>query len=95
MQVQDAQLLAADELKRRCETSEFWRKVDDLSELLLANETPDFRVFFSGSRKLAEASHVPGGMYIAVDKYTGRIWTREDIQAYYTQRTENHQPIAA
>lgn len=93
MQVEEAQFLAVNELAHRRETSVFWRNVKDLSEPHVVQETSEFWVFFARSESLAEASHAPGGMFITVDKQTGRIWNRDEIEAYYTAKS--YQPIAA
>ncbi|HEX4947471.1 MAG TPA: hypothetical protein VFZ34_12440 [Blastocatellia bacterium] len=94
--LEDAQQIAAQEVERRRQTSEFWQQVEDLSEARLANETADFWVFFARSQNLIDASHAPGGMFVAVDKQTGRIWSREEIGDYYAQRASSEsQKIAA
>lgn len=96
MKVEAAQKIAAQEVERRRQTSEFWQHVEDLSEARLANETADFWVFFARSQKLIDASHAPGGMFVTVDKQTGRIWSREEIGDYYARRASSEsQKIAA
>lgn len=94
--MQDAQQIASQEVERRRQTSEFWREVTDLKIPRLTNETLDFWVFFAESQQLIDASHVPGGMHLTVDKQTGRIWTRLEIRSYYeTVRVSSRQPLAA
>lgn len=80
-----AQQNAEQEFQRIQQTSAFWGAYQ-LGPLRLASETDVTWVFFRGSRALIEQDHAPGGLFITVDKETGRIWTREEIEAYYTQR---------
>ena len=90
-----AQQNAEQEIQRIQQTSAFWG-VYQLGPLRLARETDVTWVFFRGSRELIEQSHAPGGLFITVDKQTGRIWSQEEIEAYYTQRaTAEPQKIAA
>ena len=96
MQFEEANQLAAQEVERRRRTSAFWYPVDDLGEVQLTEETPEFWVFFARSEKLIQASHAPGGMHVTVDKQSGHIWTRQEIQSYYEARAaSSRQKIAA
>ncbi len=96
MKVEDAQQIATQEVERRHQTSNFWQQVEDLSEARLVRETADFWVFFARSQTLIDASHAPGGMFVTVDKHTGRIWIPEEIEAYYAQlAARTPQKIAA
>lgn len=95
LQVEDGQQIAAQEVNRRRSISEFWRGVEDLSPLRLAQETPVFWVFFARSQKLIEASHAPGGMFITVDKQTGHVWTQQEIETYYAPVAGQSERIAA
>ena len=96
LRIEDAQQMASQEVDRRRQTSEFWRQVEDLAALRLTKETPEFWVFFTESQQLIDASHAPGGMHVTVDKQTGHIWTRAEIEVYYSQRaTSAPQKIAA
>ncbi len=96
MQVDEAKQLATQEVDRRHRTSEFWQQVDDLAEVQLTEEMPEFWVFFARSEKLIQASHAPGGMHVTVDKQSGHIWTRTEIQSYYEARAaSSRQKIAA
>ena len=71
-------------------------QVDDLAEVQLTEEMPEFWVFFARSEKLIQASHAPGGMHVTVDKQSGHIWTRTEIQSYYEARAaSSRQKIAA
>lgn len=96
IKLEEASKIATQEVERRHQTSAFWSQVDDLSAVQFSDETPEFWVFFARSEKLIDASHAPGGMHVTVDKQTGRIWTRAEIEAYYTQRAASKpQKIAA
>ncbi len=86
LKLEEAYKNATQEVERRQRTSAFWYQVDDLSAVQFSDETPEFWVFFARSEKLIDASHAPGGMHVTVDKQTGRIWSRDEIEAYYTQR---------
>ena len=79
-----AQQNAEQEIQRIQQTSAFWGTYQ-LEPLRLAKETDVTWVFFRGSRELLEQAHAPGGLFVTVDKQTGRIWTQEEIEAYYTQ----------
>ncbi len=96
MKVEDAQQIASQEVEHLHQISKFWQQVEDLSEVRLARETADFWVFFARSQKLIDASHAPGGLFVTVDKQTGHVWSRDEIEAYYAQRaTGEPQKIAA
>ncbi len=50
-------------------------------------ENASFWTFFAGSPDLIEAGHVPGGLFAFVDKRTGRLWTMEEVEQFYTPET--------
>lgn len=89
-----AQQNAAREIQRIQQTSGFWGTYE-LGKLHLARESEVFWVFFAGSRELVEQAHTPRGLFVTVDKASGRIWTRDEIEAYYMKVAEKRQPIAA
>ena len=84
--LETAQSIAGQELKRRIEQSAFWSRYE-MQPPILSRENERFWLFFSRSEELIEEGHAPGGLFIPVEKETGRVLTNEETERYYASQT--------
>ena len=61
---------------------------NDFSPVEFHNETESFWTFLSGSDAMIEDGIIPGAFFVSVDKTDGHIWTRQEKENYFTQKSK-------
>ena len=53
-------------------------------KVFMQSENHTFWTFLAGAAELMDEGVVPGAVYACVDKHTGRVWTMDEVEQYYT-----------
>lgn len=61
---------------------------NDFSPVVFQEETEAFWTFVSGSEAMFNDGSVPGAFFVSVDKTDGHIWTRQEKENYFTQKSK-------
>lgn len=67
----------------------------DFSEIKLIKENEVFWTFFSASKSLGDAGHIPGGIFVHVRKKDGHLLSREEEAQYYQMKSNQPESQAA
>lgn len=61
---------------------------DDFTPVVFQEETDAFWTYVSGSDAMFNDGIVPGAFFVSVDKADGHIWTRQEKENYFTQKSK-------
>ncbi|CAN5196863.1 hypothetical protein BH20ACI1_BH20ACI1_01210 [soil metagenome] len=60
---------------------------NDFSQVELHYETELFWTYLSGSQAMINDGYIPGAFFVSVDKTDGHIWTRQEKENYFQQKS--------
>jgi hypothetical protein len=78
------QKIAEEYIAEKIRQSEFLSRYEFSPILGMQSENDSFWTFMRGSEELGDLGIVPGAVYACVDKRTGRVWTMDEVESYYT-----------
>lgn len=61
---------------------------NDFSPVEFHYETGSFWTFLSGSEAMIDDGIIPGAFFVSVDKVDGHIWTRQEKESYFIQKSK-------
>ncbi len=61
---------------------------NDFTPVVFQEETDAFWTYVSGSDAMFNDGIVPGAFFVSVDKADGHIWTRQEKENYFTQKSK-------
>lgn len=86
----EALAIAERHIKKQIADSEFLSR-HQFGEVGLQSENERFWTFLRGSSQLFDQGIVPGAVYACVDKEDGHVWSDENVEQFYLQKTAPRQ----